>query len=153
MKKIKGCLLTGFLFTVLLLSQTKVFACTMCMEDGWCHWSEQTCADWVETDYPNTSCTDDVSIKYNPNKDYILLTKTGQAFLVTGKIKMEIMSDALTAFFNQMKEKYGRGKKDKATQQKMVADLTAFRKRENKSVSTERLAKISEKLNLKVRKA
>ena len=34
-----------------------------------------------------------------------------------------------------------------------VKEFDAFRKSENKSVSTERLAKISEKLNLKVRKA
>ena len=158
MKKIKRYLInTSLGLALLCFTITKTSAqsgCTMCIpgNPSWCGHSDQPCSDMTPVDYPDATCKDD-AIRYNPNKDYILVSKTGQAWIVANEIKQEIMSDALSSFYKKTIKKYSKEKKDKTTKEKMVKEFDAFRKSENKSVSTERLAKISEKLNLKVRKA
>lgn len=154
MNKTKTCSL-GIAVILFGISVTSAYCCEQHFPDGTIgNCPDQTCEDFIDPG-DGTTCVECPVAFYNPDKYEITYSrKLGEAWIVTGekgKKPVRIMSNKYVAFSKTMQEKYGKVKRDKATNEKIKLEFVAFFKTDDNKVSPERLKQSSKSLNLKIR--
>ncbi len=141
-----------FLFVMLAGCLSISFACEQHFPDGSIgNCPDQSCTDFIDPG-DGTYCVECPAAFYNPNTTYITYNKqSGEAWIITGKKPVRIMSDTYAVFAKNLFNKYGKTKRDRATILKIKNEYAAFFKTDNKRVSEKRLNESSKILNLKVR--
>lgn len=138
------------LFAFIGLSATNSYAIRICFSDGSCYESNGSCSDVHPGTNGYPTCSDAVSM-FHPASDYIL-SRNGQAWVVTENEKIPVCSDKLDNLFKEISSKYPVGK---ILGEKELLEIQAeydnfFKKSDDGKVSNNRLQALSRETGLRI---
>lgn len=148
----KVVLSVTFLIVFFCTTQTITASCFVCLHNGECGEISASCM-FANLCPCVVSCEDCTIAYFNPKTDYIVQLGNGEAYILKGNKKIQILGDACESFLRAMQKKYTKEQiADKQIQKRLDAEFAAFSKTDNHKVSSNLIALISKESGLKIRK-